>query len=427
MRLSDKQAALASLHDNPDRGVHIMVSGPMRCGKTVACMELVWNHLWFREQPITACLIARTADQWLGIVWAEFQRIAAAHRVPIRRVEGVWEVPNIAGNVNTIRRAIAVDGPNRAASKIQGEDFGLVYIDEFPNMPPGLVDEAKGRMLAHPDAMLIGSMNPEGPNHWAKADYIDRIVAPGDPMTGMWFRFGLSDNPVLDPTAIEELAAGYSGAFYRRRILGEWAASEGTVFPIYEVGIPDEGDPVQTYEVALDFAMATVTHALLVASTLSGAQYVVDEWVHDGRTEGEMPLAQQAAEIVQWATGRGERSISAYAVPPDAVGLADRIKELGVGGKVVKAVDKVLWGIQVTNRFLEHGDLKVSGRCRQLLRELDSHMWDPLATARGEDRPDKASSNGAHGVDALRYWCATITAVRTGVGPDGSKHVVELW
>jgi hypothetical protein len=68
----------------------------------------------------------------------------------------------------------------------------------------------------------------------------------------------------------------------------------------------------------------------------------------------------------------------------------------------------VLKGIRTVGSLLSLGRLVVSEKCRHLLAEIPGYVWDPKATARGEDAPIKQND---HFCDALRYAVQTTRII----------------
>ena len=407
-RFSDKQAELALLGSRPGR--YVLVSGPARCGKSDSAIA---GFMHYANRNYSGCdfaVVSKSQSQMDGVILAKIAAWCNRNKVPFRQHVKHWSITNYHGSANRFWHVIAAEGTETAASRVQGLGLAGVYIDEFTRVPEALVSMLVTRMLEYPESKLIATMNPEGPDHWAKINWIDRVQS--EELNGEYMQFALSDNPILNAESIAELAHNFNGAFYRRMILGEWAASTGLVHPVVDYKpLPDAALPYR-YEVALDFGLATVTHAVLIAYHPNGWT-VVDEWRHDGRDDGQMPVREQGRQIHAWAT-RG-RSVSAWAIPKDAHGLAEHIEELAKGN-VFQAVDKVNWGVQALNKKLET-KLTIDPRCEYLRQELASFSWNETSGKVGDDKVDKKSANGAHGCDALRYWAASHEAASTGRRP----------
>ena len=70
-------------------------------------------------------------------------------------------------------------------------------------------------------------------------------------------------------------------------------------------------------------------------------------------------------------------------------------------GGLYNGNNTVAFGIQNVSFYFAQAKLFISPRCKVLLREIDSYVWDESPAARNEDKPVKAND---HGPDALRYW-----------------------
>lgn len=407
MRFSDKQAYCYKFSERP--GTYHLIVGPTQCGKSESAVAGFGAFATKRFFGHDFALVAKGGTQMEAVVAPKLRSWATGAGLEIRENAHRILVPDVNGGHNQFIKVLARDGEDQAAKRIQGTTLSGVYFDEFPKMPADLVDMADTRMSV-PGAKMVGTMNPEGPEHWAKLDWID-LVEQGT-LDGEVLNFALADNPALTIETIDRWKAKFTGPFYRRMILGEWAASSGLVHPVFhQRPMPDEREAAR-WEVALDFGLATITHAVLVGYFGTG-WWIADEWVYDGRLSGQMDVKEQAAHIEAWATKAGARSIASWIIPPDAHGLFEEIGELAYGD-MIWAHNEVMWGIHATNRRLENGLYVAKDECRQLRRERASYKWDEKAGRKGDDRPDKESAGGAHGCDALRYWAATAEAIETG-------------
>ena len=74
------------------------------------------------------------------------------------------------------------------------------------------------------------------------------------------------------------------------------------------------------------------------------------------------------------------------------------------GIHTVSADNDVYNGIQIMTNEMNKGNLYVLKDCPNLIREIESYVWDSKKAAQGDDAPVK---KGDHAVDALRYLLAT--------------------
>ena len=85
---------------------------------------------------------------------------------------------------------------------------------------------------------------------------------------------------------------------------------------------------------------------------------------------------------------------------------ASFIAELRNRGFYVKPADnEVLDGIRKVAALLAKRNIMINRSCAGLKAEIQSYAWDEKAAERGEEKPVKQMD---HGLDALRYFVATI-------------------
>ncbi len=128
-------------------------------------------------------------------------------------------------------RRILLEGANdaRSESKIRGLTLQGAYCDELTLFPKDFFVMLLSRLRV-PGAKLIATTNPDSPEHWLKKEYIDRM----DELDMLTMRFLLDDNTTLDPAYVTAVKKEYTGVFYNRFILGDWAIAEGLVYQQFE-------------------------------------------------------------------------------------------------------------------------------------------------------------------------------------------------
>ena len=151
---------------------------------------------------------------------------------PMRNIYGskyVSKMFSSAGglNVNIFGKTFWVICFNDESSKnrLQGISLGLAYLDEIALCPKSFYQMLRTR-LDQPFSQLIGTCNPEGPNHYLKTDLIDNT----DIKNKFIQHWTLYDNKEhLPAEVIEEFENAFkrSPTFYRRMILGEWCSADG--------------------------------------------------------------------------------------------------------------------------------------------------------------------------------------------------------
>jgi len=284
-------------------------------------------------------------------------------------------------------------GGNDASSfaRIQGLNLAGAFLDEIVNMPKKYVREVDNRVRSIDKGKMVHTMNPVGPAHWYKREWVDRAEEIGLQTHHLM----QNDNPALSPTTRKRMAATSKGGFYKQRILGQWASPTGLVYPRY-MDFSRQAGKAQRRAISIDPADSGVTHALLLVEMDYMSWAVVDEWRYDG-SDGQLSHRKQVDAI--WEA-LGYCDMLVYDAAAAAFGLECRERWASVyASKKTSFMDTV----QDTMMALNTGIVQI-GNVPELRAELDSYEWDELRAAAGEDKPVKGTS---HGCDALRYFVST--------------------
>lgn len=104
----------------------------------------------------------------------------------------------------------------RAEDKIRGMSLSGVYCDEITLLPKGFFAMLLSRLSA-PGAKLIGTTNPDSPEHWLKRRYLDRA----EELDLYTEKFLIDDNEFLSAEFVDNLKKNIRGYF----MIGLFAAS----------------------------------------------------------------------------------------------------------------------------------------------------------------------------------------------------------
>ena len=124
---------------------------------------------------------------------------------------------------------------------IQGITFAGILLDEVALMPRSFVEQACARCSVT-GSRLWFNCNPEGPRHWFFVEWIGRAKE----RRLLYLHFTMEDNPSLSSAIRQRYHRLYSGVFYRRFVLGQWAAAEGRVYDFFDPATappPPPGSP----------------------------------------------------------------------------------------------------------------------------------------------------------------------------------------
>lgn len=286
-----------------------------------------------------------------------------------------------------------------AVSTIKGATLALAYVDEITEIPEAVFKMLEGR-LSVPGAKLIGTTNPDGPAHWFKKQYIDNAEA----IDLIKWDFSLDDNPVLDENFKKRIKASYTGLWYNRYILGEWALASGAIYPTFdhdnEYFHPYQ--PPNYYIVGIDYGTTNPTAAVLcgINPHKFPQVHVEREYYYDsakvGRPKTDEELVRDIKDFISY------KNVSAIYVDPAAASFKIALQQADL--PVIDANNDVLLGIKIVDKFISGKNLVVHRSCSNTRESLQSYAWDPKCAERGEDKPIKKND---HASDALRYAMAS--------------------
>lgn len=305
-----------------------------------------------------------------------------------------------------------------AVRRIQGSTLAFAYVDEATCIPAPFWRMLLSR-LSVSGSQLLATCNPEGPAHWLKKEYIDRC----DELDLKHWHFTLDDNPSLDPTYKENLKKEYTGMWYKRYILGEWAVAHGLVYDCFDHDNTYEHpkEPPNYYIMGIDYGTTNATAAVLIGvrPTRWPQLTVESEYYYDsskkGRSKADDELAQDIKDFIGW------RNISTVYVDPAAASFKIALRQMGL--PVIDANNDVVPGIRTTSKFVSNKNLIIHKSCSTLLEHMQSYAWDPKAADRGEDKPIKIND---HILDALRYACYTAFPTGEFSHPDENLTIDQL-
>lgn len=305
-----------------------------------------------------------------------------------------------------------------AVTTIQGSTLSLAYVDEATCIPEPFWKMLETR-LSVPGAQLLATCNPEGPAHWLKKEYLDRP----DVHDLISWQFNLDDNPVLDDAYKKAIKSSFTGMFFKRYILGEWALAHGAIYDTYDANNEYEHPfPAPNYYiVGIDYGTTNATAAVLCAVTPNKWPQirVESEYYYDsakkGRSKTDAELVKDIQEFI------GYKNVSAVYVDPAAASFKIALRQADI--PVLDANNDVLLGIKTVSKFIAGKNIVIHKSCKTLREHIQSYSWDPKAADRGEDKPVKHND---HILDALRYACVTAFPQGDFGNPDQQLTVEQL-
>ena len=375
----------------------IVCDGAVRSGKTLAMglSFFLWAMTMFDGYRFGVCgkTIASLRRNVLSEILPRLEALGAKWKE--KRSENVVTV-TFYGHRNQF---YIFGGRNESsASLIQGITFAGVLLDEVALMPRSFVDQACARCSVT-GSRLWFNCNPAGPGHW----FYKHWILEAEQKNCLRLSFTMEDNPSLTPEIRQRYQNLYTGVFYRRYILGQWAQAEGRVYDFFEqdmVGKPPEN--CEKWYISCDYGTVNPT-SMGLWGLHKGAWYRVGEFYFNSRQQMRQMTDEEYAGAMQNLAGG--RPITAVIVDPSAASFIEVLKRKG--WRVRKANNDVISGIRLTSDCLKDGRIVICEGCRDCLREMEEYVWDLRS---GKDRVKKEND---HAMDDMRYFVSTVLAEQT--------------
>ncbi len=375
----------------------IICDGAVRSGKTL-CMGLsfvCWAMASFRGAQFAFCgksvvSLRRNLLQELTPTLEEL-----GFRCRERRSENLV----IIGRSGRENRFYLMGGKDEgSAAFIQGVTLAGVLLDEAALMPRSFVEQAIARCSVQ-GSRLWFNCNPEGPQHW----FYQEWILKRETRNALYLHFTMEDNPSLSARIRQRYRSSYSGAFYRRFILGEWTAAKGLVYDVFDPArdaVPRPGGKMEQYVISVDYGTANPC-SFGLWGLREGVWYRMEEYYYASRKTGVQLTDQEYVRALQaLADGREIRSVVA---DPSAASFITALRQAGF--HVVKANNDVLSGIRITADLLKRGRIAICEGCEDCLREIAMYRWSE--ETEGRDAPHKDND---HAMDDMRYFAVTVAA-----------------
>lgn len=313
--------------------------------------------------------------------------------------EGNYKYNSSTGELKIGDRLIYCIGANdeKAENKIRGITLVSALCDEVTLFPQSFVEQLIGRCSVK-GGHLFWNCNPDTPYHFIKQNYLDNPEMK--PLVNHW-RFLMDDNPYLttfNPEYIEQAKRTFTGVFYKRNVLGEWANAEGLVYPHFDEEVhvvdklPDKFDKIY---IGIDYGTVHPTTFTMVGKYKDNF-YVIKEYCKSGRRN-----TQLVSDLVDFMEGY---KINGITCDSAAASFILELKSSKIHTKdCIKSVED---GISFVSSLLGDGRLYIHKSCKNLIKEFCSYSWDEKKSqSSGKDVVIKLNDDV---LDSLRYCLMTF-------------------
>ncbi len=396
------------------RDSEVVLDGPAGTGKTYAALQKL--HLALTKYPQARGLMARKTH----ISLKETALVTFAEKVlhPLDRVRfhggnAVKPARYEYANGSTL----TVGGLDKA-DKIMSAEYDIAYVNEATELTVRDWETITTRLRngKMPYQQLMGDCNPQAPTHWLyqrmQHGQVTRLLSRHD------------DNPMVTADYLAKLDQ-LTGVRRARLYLGQWVAAEGGVYEdvwdaarhlVDRFPIPPEWPRY----LVVDFGYTNPFVCQWWARDPDGRLYRYREIYLTRRLVEDH--AKTIREVSRWGAPGGEPMPYAIYGDHDAEDRATLERHLNM--RTMAAVKSVSDGIQaVAERLRPAGDGKprlfflrdsLVERDRALsdaLRptcteeEIEGYVWD---LREGRQRGDQPVKRDDHGMDAMRYVCASL-------------------
>ncbi len=375
----------------------VICDGAVRSGKTfsLSLSFVIWASLHFDRALLGLC----------GKTITSLRRNVVMPLLPCLKELGFEVRENVSNNRLSVRLGdrenvfILFSGKDEgSAALIQGVTLSGVMFDEAALMPRSFIEQAIARCSVSGSKFFF-NCNPEYPSHWFYREWIKKCKTKN----ALYLHFTMRDNPSLGEEMLKRYESLYSGAFYRRFVLGEWVSVSGAVYPFMGDGgmfIPPPDENHEEYCVSCDYGTVNPTSMGLWAR-IGKRWYRIRESYYDSRREGASRTDEEHYNSLCELCGEAEPT--AVIVDPSAASFIETIERHG-RFRVVRADNNVVDGIRKTSQALKNGEVIICDVCTDAIREFSLYRWDE------NKNQDTVIKRDDHAMDDIRYFVSYIKA-----------------
>lgn len=281
---------------------------------------------------------------------------------------------------------------------IQGITLAGVFFDEVALMPESFVNQATGRCSVDGSKFWF-NCNPEGPDHYIKTEWIDKLTEKNL----IRIHFTMRDNSSLPLHIIERYERMYKGVFYDRFIRGLWVLASGIIFRYFaENDTPYLFNDSDIFDEKghLKVTFSKITMGIDFGGNGSKTTFFLMGYLNRfkdflGLEEDGLPLTEDidAKAICDKFVEFYRMVIEKYGrvdwVFPDSASttminsLRAAAREVGLPYRNIKGCRKneIADRPKTIDLLFNSGRLKINERCVQMRKAIASLRWD-------EDHPD---------------------------------------
>jgi len=282
-------------------------------------------------------------------------------------------------------------------ARIQGATFEYVYGDEVTTWSEDVFQMLKSRLRCE-HSHFDGTANPDSAHHYIKK-FIDSDVDVFCQTST------IDDNPFLPAEFVKQLKKEYTGTvYYKRFILGQWAAAEGSCYPLFAANperyIAYIAPPIVYANIGVDFGGGTSGHAFqCVGFTFRMSEMVVLEEYFNQSALDPQTLEREFVDFVQRCKAKYTIS-EVYCDSAEQTlinGLRNAAARTGLRVNVANAMKKPInERIRAECKLMGADRFKIMSHCRVTIDAFASAVYDSKRITE-----DVRLDNGTSNIDTL--------------------------
>lgn len=321
---------------------------------------------------------------------------------PMREIWGeqlVGRIVSADNSANIFGRKVYVLGADKqtSVSKIQGMTVEYAYGDEMTTWAQPVFEMLKSRLRCE-HSFFDGTANPDSAHHYLK-QFIDSDADVYCQTST------IDDNPFLPAEFVAQLKKEYAGTvYYKRFILGQWAAAEGACFPLFAADINRyiafKSPPIQFANIGVDFGGGTSGHAFqCVGFTFRyGEMIVLEEYFNQSALDPQT-LEDEFVQFVRMCQSKyliaGVYCDSAEQTLIN--GLRNAAARNGLGVDIANAMKKPInERIRAACKLMGANRFKIMQHCEKTIDAYASAVYDSKKVTE-----DVRLDNGTSNIDTL--------------------------
>lgn len=386
----------------------IIADGAIRSGKTISMSLAYVVFVMEKFNGQNAGMCGKTIGSFRRNVlfWLKLMLKARNYNIEDKRADNLLIVSK--GNV-TNYFYIFGGKDERSQDLIQGITLCSCFFDEVALMPESFVNQATGRCSVEGSKWWF-NCNPGAPFHWFKKNWIDKT----DEKNLIYLHFTMDDNLSLSEKIKNRYKSMYSGVFYNRYILGQWAVADGAVYPMFNTNthVKRLKKNWTRIFVAGDFGMQNATtFGIFGYYAPEGRYHQIASYYHSGRDDGQK-TTKEYVEDLKDMLARLMVLPEYVCLDPSAAPLIVEMRKDSFFDRhnidIIPAKNRVDLGIQVVSFLLNTKRLTLDPSCNKDIEEFGSYVWDSDKLDKGKEEVVKVND---HAMDKIRYAVMTDSIV----------------